>query len=60
MPDPVDLPQFRLEDPATKRELDLMHERHQILYQMILDVSEEIDALRERLNMLCQLWRERS
>jgi hypothetical protein len=37
-----------------------MRERHQILYQMILDVSEEIDALRERLNMLCQLWRERS
>ena len=60
MPDQVDLPQFRLEDPATKHELNLMRERHQILYQMILDVSEEIDALRERLNMLCQPWRERS
>jgi hypothetical protein len=35
-----------------------MRERHQILYQRILDVSEEIDSLRERLNAFCQLCRE--
>lgn len=60
MPDPVDLPRLHVEDPVSRRELELMRERHQILYQMILDVSEEIDSLRERLNVLCQLWRERS
>lgn len=60
VPEPVDLPRLCVEDPVTRRELDLMRERHQILYQMILDVSEEIDSLRERLNVLCQLWRERS
>lgn len=60
MPEPVELPKTVHEDLATRRELDLMRERHQILYQMILDVSEEIDSLRESLNVLCQLWRERS
>ena len=60
MPDPADLLQLSLDDPATRHELELMKERHQILYQMILDVTEEIDTLRERLNMLCQLWRERT
>lgn len=59
MPDPTEHLRFTVEDPVTRRELDLMRERHQILYQMILDVSEEIDSLRERLNLLCELWRER-
>jgi hypothetical protein len=32
--------------------LDIMRERHQILYQMILDLAEEIDCLRKQVNFL--------
>lgn len=60
MPDPANLPPLTSEGPDTRRELERMREQHLILYQMILDVTEEVDSLRERLNVLCQLWRDRS
>lgn len=60
MPKPANLPPIKLEDTAVTRELELMRERQLTLYQMILDLTEEIDSIREQLNLLCQLWRNRS
>ena len=36
-----------------------MRERHQILYQMLLDLADEIDSLREQVNMLSRLWNQK-
>ena len=60
--DPAERRQLKLveEQPVGQRDLEVMRERHQILYQMLLDLTEEIDALRERVNMLCCLWREKN
>lgn len=60
VPGPADHPRFRLEDPATRSEQELTREHYQILYKLILDVSEEIDLLRELLNVLYQLVCKRS
>jgi hypothetical protein len=43
----------------TGRDLEIMRERHQILYQMLLDLADEIDSLREQVNMLSRLWNQK-
>jgi hypothetical protein len=62
VPDPAETHQRNLIEkrPISREDLDIMRERHQLLFQMLLDLTEEIDVLRERLNMLCRLWREKN
>lgn len=49
-----------LQEAQLRSELEVMRERHQILYQLLIDLHEEIGQLRARVDMLAIQLRDRS
>lgn len=37
-----------------QQDLDIWRERHQILYQLVLDIVEEVEAIKDRMEALEQ------